>query len=459
MSTATLSQHSIDSVNPATGEVMKSYEEMSPEAVESAIASAHEAFQQWKTTTFDERASILRNVANLMRERKDELATLMSREMGKLVSHAQFEIDLCIQIFEYYANHGAELLAPKNYNTEDGVGQVIYQPLGVVYGIQPWNMPLYQPSRFVAPNLMAGNVVLTKHASNVPQSAQAFDDLLHDAGVPDGVHTNLILSGRNAGKVIDDERVQGISFTGSNAGGGRVASRAGALTKKLVLELGGNDPFIVLDDADLDVAMQQLMIGKFNSNGQVCIAPKRIILHEAIAETFLQRMVEQFDALRPGDPLDPNTGYGPLSSEAAAIEVEEQVTKSVQAGAKLVLGGTRDGAFFAPTILTNIPQGSPAYEDEIFGPVASVFVVPDEQAAIELANNSSYGLGGSVYTRDKARGRRVAEAVESGSVFVNHVEWSFATMPMGGVKKSGYGRELGDMGILEFVNQKLICEF
>ncbi|MEM6455904.1 MAG: NAD-dependent succinate-semialdehyde dehydrogenase [Acidobacteriota bacterium] len=458
MTTATATR-SLTSVNPFSGDVLKTYEEMTPEAVDAAIGFAQDTFKAWRETNFAHRRRVLHRVAELMRERREELASIMTREMGKKIGDARPEIDLCAEIFDYYAEHGERLLAPKEYDTKEGQGTLIHQPVGIVYGIQPWNFPFYQPSRFAAPNLIAGNVVLTKHASNVPQCAEAFDNLLKEAGVPAGAHTNLVISARNAGRVIDDDRVQGVSFTGSNKGGARVAEQAGRNVKKTVMELGGVDPFIVLDDADLDLAVERFLFGKLHATGQICVAAKRIILDKAIADEFLTRVTEAFEALEPGDPMDESTGYGPLCTEKAAIELEDQIQRSVAAGARLVTGGKRDGAFIQPTILTDIQKGTPAFEEEMFGPVANVFVVSDEEAAIELANDSEFGLGSSVYTTDEARGRRVCERLEAGVAFVNHIAWTYASMPMGGVKKSGYGRELGDLGIMEFVNQKLIRVF
>ncbi|MEM9802691.1 MAG: NAD-dependent succinate-semialdehyde dehydrogenase [Planctomycetota bacterium] len=457
--TETAQSRPLQSINPFDLQVLATFDEMTPDEVDAAIAEAHSAFESWRATSFAERATVLRRVAEIMRERREELATIMTREMGKKIADARPEIDLCADIFDYYAENGEQLLAPKAYDTKEGKGTLIHQPIGVVYGIQPWNFPFYQPSRFAAPNLIAGNVVLTKHASNVPQCAKAFDDVLHEAGVPTGVHTNLVVSARNAGRVIDDDRVQGVSFTGSNKGGARVAEQAGRNVKKTVMELGGVDPFIVLEDADLDLAVERFLFGKLHATGQICVAAKRIILHESIADEFLIRAKKAFEALAPGDPLDEATGYGPLCTEKAAIELEDQIERSVDAGAKLLTGGSRDGAFIEPAILTEIKKGTPAFEEEMFGPVANVFVVASEDEAIELANDSDFGLGGSVYTTDEERGRRVCERLETGVAFVNHIAWTYASMPMGGVKKSGYGRELGDLGIMEFVNQKLIRVF
>ena len=459
MSTAVEKTAVLKSINPYNGEVLKTFDEMSPAEVDSAIAKADEAFRQWRETSFEHRAGILRRAAELLRERREELATIMTLEMGKKIEDARPEIDLCATIFDYYADNGATILAPKEYDTTEGKGTLVNQPVGIVYGIQPWNFPFYQPSRVAAPQIMAGNVVLTKHASNVPQCAEAFDQLLKDAGVPEGVHTNLQLSARNAGSIIDDDRVQGVAFTGSNKGGAAVAAQAGRNVKKTVMELGGVDPFIVLEDADMDATIERFKFGKLHATGQICIAAKRIILVESIAQEFLDGATKLFGSLEPGDPLDESTGYGPVCNEKAAIQLEQQINKSVAAGAKLLVGGKRDGAFIQPTIMTDIPKGSPADCEELFGPVALIHIAKDEEDAIRIANDSDFGLGGSVHTNDLERGRRVAERIESGTCFVNQISWTYASMPMGGVKKSGYGRELADLGIMEFVNQKLICVF
>lgn len=450
---------SINSINPLNGELIKSFEEMTIEQVDTSIGLANEAFITWKNETFAKRAAILKRVAELYRERKEELAVLMAVEMGKKLEHGRAEIDLVAEIFDYYADEGEKLLAPKKLSTKDGEGTMINQPVGIIYGIQPWNFPFYQPARCTAPNLIAGNVVLTKHASNVPQCAKAFEQIMIDAGTPTGVYTNLVVSSRNASSIIDDDRVQGVSFTGSNAAGAKVAEQAGRNVKKTVMELGGVDPFIVLDDANLDKTAEYLAFTKMLCSGQICISPKRIILVESIAEEFLSKVKAHLQDLQPGNPAEEGAHYGPLSTEKAAIDVEAQIKKSVEGGAKLLMGGKRDGAFIQPTILTDIPAGTPAFDEEIFGPVANVFIVKDEEEAIKVANDSQFGLGSSVYTEDRARGLRVAEQMEAGTAFVNHMSWTYATMPMGGVKKSGYGRELGHLGIKEFVNEKLIRTF
>ena len=449
----------LKSINPFNNELLTTYEEMTTAEVDAAISRADEAFKAWRATSFTERAEVLRRAATLYRQRREDLALLMAQEMGKKLEHGRAEVDLVAEIFDFYADEGERLLAPKKITTRDGEGTMLNQPVGSIYGIQPWNFPFYQPARCTAPNLIAGNVVVTKHASNVPQCAKAFEQIMIDAGTPEGVYTNLVVSSRNAGTIIDDDRVQGVSFTGSNAGGAKVGEQAGRNVKKTVMELGGVDPFIVLDDADIEKTAEYLAMTKMLCSGQICISPKRIILVESIADEFLERVTAHLRALVPGDPREEGEHYGPLCTEKAAIDVEGQIQRSVEGGARLVLGGKRNGAFIEPAILTDIPEGTPAHNEEIFGPVACVFVVKDEAEAIAVANDSQFGLGSSVYTSDEARGVRVAEQLEAGTAFVNHMSWTYASMPMGGVKKSGYGRELGHLGIKEFVNEKLVRTF
>lgn len=450
---------SIQSINPYTNDTLETFEEMTPAQMDTAIGKADQAYKEWKNTSYEARAAILKRVAVLYRERREALALLMAREMGKKIEHGRAEIDLVAAIFDFYADEGERLLALKKIRTRDGEGMMIHQPVGIIYGIQPWNFPFYQPARCTAPNLIAGNVVLTKHASNVPQCARAFAQIMADAGTPEGVYSNLVVSARNAGRIIDDDRVQGVSFTGSNAGGAKVGEQAGRNVKKTVMELGGVDPFIVLDDADIEQTAQYLTLTKMLCSGQICISPKRIILLASIADEFLSRVKEHFGQLDAGDPSTEGKHYGPLCTEKAARDVEGQIRRSVEGGATLLIGGKRNGAFVEPTILTDIPKGTPAFDEEIFGPVACVFIVKDEAEAIKVANDSPFGLGSSVYTSDENRGYRVAEQLEAGTAFVNHVSWTYPSMPMGGVKKSGYGRELGHLGIKEFVNEKLIRTF
>jgi succinate-semialdehyde dehydrogenase/glutarate-semialdehyde dehydrogenase len=448
----------LSSVNPYNGQLLKTYLEMSAADVDNAIAKAHDCFQAWRRVPFAQRASLLHRAAGLCRERVDELATLMTLEMGKRITEGRKEVELCARIFEYYANRGEEFLRPQTLPSPLGDGTLLNEPLGVLFGIEPWNYPCYQVVRFAAPNLMAGNVVLLKHSSSVQQCAEAIGLLFRSANFPAGAYTNLAIAGDLASKVVDDDRVQGVSFTGSDTSGARIAERAGRCVKKTIMELGGSDPFVVLDDADMKLAIDRAVFAKMTNMGQSCVAAKRFILLESVSDEFVDGFRERLAALKMGDPLDESTGVAPLSSVEAAARLEDQVNRSVAGGAHVVLGGKRPSphsAFFEPTILTNVKKGTPAYDEELFGPVAAVMAVPDEETAIAVANDTKYGLGGSVYTRDLERGRRVADQIDAGMVFVNHPPWTYEDMPFGGIKKSGYGRETGPLGIREFVNKKL----
>lgn len=432
---------------------------MTGHALEQAVSQAVNAFNSWKKTSYEQRASLLHEVAGLMRKRKEFLAGLITLEMGKLISQAEAEIDLSANIIEYYAVHGERFLADKPLYPEYGSAFIRYSPIGVLLGIEPWNFPFYQVARFAAPNIMVGNTVLVKHASIVPQCAIAIEDLFKEAGAPSGIYTNLLLSGQRASALVSDLRIKGVSLTGSGTAGASVASEAGKNLKKSVLELGGSDAFIVLEDADIDKAVEWAVVGRMNNNGECCVASKRIIAVEPVADEFLKKFKDKLSNLKVGDPMDRDTDLGPLSSEAAAVQLADQVKRSVDAGATLLLGGKRanlPGAFMEPTILTDLKPGMAAYHEELFGPVASFYRVKDEQAAIALANDSVFGLGGSVFTQDIERGKRVADQIDTGMVFINHPTWTQADLPFGGTKRSGYGRELSELGVDEFVNKKLI---
>ncbi|MDB5306153.1 MAG: Aldehyde Dehydrogenase [Gemmataceae bacterium] len=447
------------SVNPYTGQTLRTFTEMSGDELDAAVATASERFAAWRRLPFPERGGLLRRAAGLCRDRRDDLAKSMAIEMGKLIVEGRKEVDLCARIFEYYAEHSEQFLRPQAIPSPAGDATLLSQPLGVILGIEPWNYPFYQVVRFAAPNLMAGNVVLLKHASNVQQCAEAAAALFRDAGFPPGAYTNLVISSRPTTRIIDDDRVQGVSFTGSDDAGARVGEQAGRNVKKTILELGGSDPFVVLEDADMDLTVERAVWGRMTNMGQSCVASKRFIPVEAVSEDFVERFRVKLAALKMGDPLDESTGVAPLSSAQAAARLEDQVNRSVAAGARVLLGGKRpdpQGAFFEPTILTDVRKGMPAYDEELFGPVAAVIVVRDEAEAIEVANDTRYGLGGSVYTRDGERGRRVAGEIAAGMVYVNHPAWIYEDLPFGGVKKSGYGRECGELGIHEFVNKKLV---
>lgn len=449
----------IQTINPTTNEVVRSFEEMTDATVNTAVTEAANAYSTWRKTSFVHRARLLHKVAELMRAKKKPLAKLITLEMGKLLSQAEGEIVLSADIIDYYAANGAKFLADKHLNPKYGQAFIRYSPIGVLLGVEPWNFPFYQVARFAAPNIMIGNTVLVKHASNVPQCALAIEDLFKEAEAPSGVYTNLFISGKRASELVADERIKGVSLTGSEAAGASLASEAGKYLKKSVLELGGSDAFIILEDADIDKTVEWAVVGRMNNNGECCVAAKRFIAVEAIADEFIKKFTDKLSKLKVGDPMDPSTELGPLCNEAAAVQIADQVKRSVTAGARVLLGGNRvdrKGAFMEPTILTDLRPGIPAYHEELFGPVASFYRVKDEQAAIDLANDSDFGLGGSVFTSDIERGKRVADQIDTGMVFINHPTWTQADLPFGGTKGSGYGRELSELGIDEFVNKKLI---
>jgi succinate-semialdehyde dehydrogenase / glutarate-semialdehyde dehydrogenase len=449
----------IQTTNPTTNEVVKSFEEIDDKSLDEVVALADDAFKKWRKTSYDQRATLLHKVASLLRERKDHLSKLITLEMGKPIAQAVGEIELSANIFDYYADNAADFLADKKLNPTIGKAFIRSNPIGVLLGVQPWNFPFYQVARFAAPNIMVGNTILLKHASIVPQCGIAIGDIFKEAGALEGVYTNILISGKRATALVADKRIKGVSLTGSEEAGASIAAEAGKYLKKSVLELGGNDAFIILEDAVMDKTVEWAMIGRMNNNGECCIASKRFIAVEAIADVFLEKLTKRMASMKVGDPMDAAIELGPMSSETAAENIIDQIKRSVDAGATLLMGGKRvdsKGAFVQPTILADIQPDNPAYSEEIFGPVVSFFRVKDEQAAIDLANDSSFGLGGSVFTKDEERGRRVADQLDTGMVFINHPTWTQADFPFGGTKRSGFGRELSALGIEEFVNKKLI---
>ena len=449
----------IQTINPATNKVVKTFDEMTEAVVDQSVAKAVVTFDAWKKTDYAERASLLHKVAGLLRGKKKELAKLITLEMGKLVAQAEGEIKLSAEIFDYYANHAEAFLADKILHPVHGQAFIRHSPIGVLLGVQPWNFPFYQVARFVAPNIMVGNTILIKHASIVPQCAMAIEELFLEAGAPVGLYTNLLISGKTATQLVADTRIKGVSLTGSETAGASVAAMAGKNLKKSVLELGGSDAFIVLEDADLDKTVEWAVTGRINNNGECCIASKRFIAVESIADAFFEKFRAKLESLVIGDPMEPDTQLGPLSSEEAAVNIADQIKRAVEGGAKILLGGKRmeqPGAYMEATVLTNMLPGNPVYYEEFFGPVAVFFKVKNEQEAIDLANDSPFGLGGSVFTQDIERGKRVADQIDTGMVFINHPTWTQADLPFGGTKGSGYGRELSELGIDEFVNKKLI---
>jgi succinate-semialdehyde dehydrogenase/glutarate-semialdehyde dehydrogenase len=379
--------------------------------------------------------------------------------MGKRISEARGEVEFSSRILAYYAKNAERFLAPVTLHPAVGEAHMESSPVGVIFGVEPWNFPYYQLARVAGPQLMAGNVVMVKHAGCVPQCAIAFEKLWIDAGAPPGLYTNLLISHEQSDRVIDDPRIKGLALTGSVDAGRSLAARAGKNIKVSSMELGGSDAFIVLEDADMDRTIKWAVWGRMYNAGQTCCAAKRFIVVEKVADEFLKKFQAALSALKPGDPMDEKTTLGPLSTESALVQLVKQVDDAVAKGARVLMGGKRierPGAFMAPTILTDIKPDNPAFRDEFFGPVALFFRVKDEEAAIALANDSDFGLGGSVFTKDVARGKRVASRVETGMMFINNIDWSDAELPFGGIKNSGYGRELGDMGIQEFVNKKLV---
>ena len=449
----------IQTINPFDNSVVKKYTEYTDEAVDQKIATAHEAYKIWKDTPVADRAKLLAKISELLLQNKKKYAQLITLEMGKLIGESEDEIDISAAIFKYYADNAEKFLEDKPFEVEEGKAYVRYTSIGVILGVEPWNYPFYQVARVASPNVAVGNVIMVKHASNVPQCAQAIEDLFIEAGAAEGIYTNLFISSKKIDKLAQDNRIKGLALTGSEEAGASLAESAGKNLKKSVLELGGSDPFIVLDDADIDNAVEQAFNGRMKNMGQSCTAAKRLIVADAIADEFLEKFSKRMSGLKVGNPADETTEIGPLSSEDAVKKLAEQVKDSIAAGATAVLGGKRlerDGAFMEPTILTNLKPGMRAYHEELFGPVASFYRVKDEDEAIKLANDSEFGLGGAVFSKDIKRAERVALQIETGMVFINQPTASSPELPFGGTKRSGYGRELSSLGIEEFVNKKLI---
>ncbi len=447
------------SVNPYDGKVLQTFEEQTDAQLESALATATTCFESWRRKSFAERAAVAGRASAIMRARLEEFARPVTREMGKLIEQARGEVRLSADILAYYAEHAERFLAPVRLEPSSGEASIESSPFGVLLGVEPWNFPYYQLARFAAPNLMAGNVVMVKHSETVPQCAALFEALWLEAGAPPGAYTNLRISHDQVSGLIDDPRIKGVALTGSVRAGKLVAARAGQNLKKSTMELGGSDAFIVLDDADLDATVQWAIWAKMNNTGQCCVAAKRIIVLESIAGRFLEAFSSAMSALRTGDPMDARTTLAPLATEAALMRLLGQVERAVAAGATLLLGGKRvdrPGAFMEPTILTHIDRDNPAFHEEFFGPVALFFRVKDEEEAVALANDSEFGLGGSIFTADIGRGARLASRIDTGMVFINHPTWTAPDLPFGGIKDSGYGRELSSLGIQEFVNKKLV---
>lgn len=451
------------SISPATGEVIAEFPAATNDEVAAMLEHAQKQYREWRTAPLSERKSLLLRVAELYRERQDELARLISLEMGKPVSQAMGEVQISADIYAYYANNAEEFMRDEVLSPMAGGSAVVRtEPIGVLLGIMPWNYPYYQVARFAAPNLMLGNTILLKHAANCPQAALAMEMIFRDAGLPVGCYTNVFATHAQISQIIEDPRVQGISLTGSETAGARVAEQAGRNLKKVVLELGGSDPFIVLDADNLERTVKQAVYGRLSNAGQACTSPKRIIVVDPVYDEFLAAFQERIAQVQPGDPLEPTTRFGPVSTPQARAELLEQIDDAVAKGASLLNGGHAvdgPGAFLEPTLLTDLTPEMRAWSEELFGPVAQIYRVRDADEAIELANSSVYGLGAAVFGSDPDQTRYVAERLESGMVFINSNSDSEPDMPFGGVKRSGFGRELGPHGIAEFANKKLIREF
>ncbi len=450
-------------INPYTNEVVESFPTATDEEIKAAIGKAHEAFLSWRESSFEQRSELMQNTADILRSKQDEFAGLITLEMGKLLAEAKAEIELSARIAEYYANRAADLLAPrfiKAQNFPDDAVALVNDPLGVLFMVEPWNFPFYQIIRVAAPQLSAGNTLVMKHASNVPQCAAAFEKIFQEAGAPEGLFQNIYASHEHSDMIINDPRVRGVALTGSEAAGASVAATASKALKKSTLELGGADAFIVLEDAEVEKAASWAAFGRHWNAGQVCCSSKRLIVVDSIYDQFMEAYRNEVAKFKAGDPRDPETTLAPLSSQSAADLLSRQVDEAVQHGASVEFVGSSvptQGCFFQPAFLTNISEDNPAFYQEFFGPVSQIYRVADEQEAIRIANDSPFGLGGSVFTQDIERGRKVARKLETGMVYINQPTKVEADIPFGGVKRSGFGHELIDLGLFEFVNQKVVA--
>jgi succinate-semialdehyde dehydrogenase/glutarate-semialdehyde dehydrogenase len=445
----------IQSINPATEELIASYDPMTMQQVEEVLAEARQAFLEWRETSIDERAALVRKAGEHLRANQERYAMLATAEMGKPITQAEAEVEKSATGCDFYADNGAHFLADRAVDSPAHESYVSFQPLGVVLAVMPWNFPYWQAFRCAIPALMAGNTVVLKHASNVTGCARAIEEVFTAAGFPDGVFRTLVLESKDVDRVIEDPRIVAVALTGSDVTGSKVAAKAGALLKKTVLELGGSDPFIVLDDADVEGAVDFAVRSRFQNAGQSCIAAKRFLVVETIADRFEHLFKEAAEALVLGDPTDRNTKMGPLARADLREGLEQQCAATIEQGAKLVTGGKRldrKGYYYAPTLLSDVTPEMPAFREETFGPLAAIIRVKDVDEAISLANDSPYGLGGNIWTRDVARAKELARRVESGTVSINGMVASHPRLPFGGVKRSGYGRELSSFGIREFTN-------
>ena len=451
---------SIVAINPATGETIKTYREMQPAEVAAALEASHRAFLEWRRTSFTERATLMKKAARILRENQHEFAVLMANEMGKPIAQGRAEAEKCAWVCDYYAEHAESFLQPEFVETDADRSFVSFQPLGVILAVMPWNFPFWQVFRFAAPALMAGNAGVLKHASNVPGCAMTIEGIFREAGFPEHLFRTLLVTSKQVDAIIEHPLVRAVTLTGSTPAGKAVAAKAGSVVKKTVLELGGSDPYVILEDADLEQTVATCVASRLINSGQSCIAAKRFIVVEAVRKAFETRFVELMQQKQMGDPLQEDTEVGPQARHDLRDDLHRQVRESVEKGATLLLGGEvpdHRGAFYPPTVLTDVTKGMPAYDEELFGPVAAIIPVADEAEAIRVANDSLFGLGAAVFTRDVEKGERIATfELEAGSCFVNAFVKSDPRLPFGGIKESGYGRELSHFGIKEFVNIKTV---
>lgn len=449
----------IQTINPATGKLEKTYEAFSTDKINSLIDAADIEFKKWKNVSFADKKILMNNAAKILRAKKDLLGKIITAEMGKPIKQAIAEVEKCAWVCEYYAENAESILQKEIINTDASESYVQFDPLGIVLAVMPWNFPFWQVFRFAAPALMAGNVALLKHASNVPMCSIEIENVFTEAGFPKNVFTNLLIESSQVKAILENPKVKAATLTGSEYAGSMVAQTCGKQLKKTVLELGGSDPFIVLEDADLSVAVKTAVVARIINNGQSCIAAKRFIVVEKVYNKFSEMFIEEMKKLKVDDPMNFETDLGPIAREDLLYELEHQVKKSVESGAKILIGGKRiprEGFYFEPTIIADVTQQMPAYHEEIFGPVATLIKAKDENDAIRIANDSEFGLGASIWSGNIQKAKLLATQIESGSVFINGMVKSDPRLPFGGIKKSGYGRELSHYGIKEFVNIKTV---
>lgn len=446
--------------NPATGKIEASYPTANEQDIQQAITKADDAYKEWRNISLSERSALLHKIADIYIERQDELANMIAVEMGKPVAQGKGELALVAEIYRYYADNAEQLLAHNQINVAEGSAFVEKLPVGALLGIMPWNYPHYQVARFAAPNFMAGNTIILKHAPQCPKTAEVIVEILKDAGLPDGVYNNVFATNDQAATIIEDSRIQGISLTGSERAGQAVAKIAGGALKKVVLELGGSDAFIVAADADIEQAVADAITGRFGNTGQACNAAKRLIVVEAVYDKFVQGFADAVREMTLSDPLDQTTFIGPMSSKSAAVNLQKQLDEAIKAGATVLIEGgivkDKPGAWFAPAVLTNVDNSMAVYSEELFGPVAVIYKARDIADAIKIANDVPFGLGASIQTKDSELAAEIADQLEVGMVTINAPSGTEANTPFGGVKRSGFGRELGTLGITEFLNYKLI---